>query len=446
MINYIKKIGLVCMGVCTMLVAIAQEKPAIPSVAAPEKPVVEAPKAGPKAYKDVITSKTVTSKGFFTVHRVEDKYYMEISPKLFGRDILMVNRVSKSSAESPKAFNGYAGDQIGESVIRFEMGPKNKVFLKNISYDVNPDSARPMYKSVMNSNLQPITLAFDIKAIASDSMGKGVVIDITDVITTDNEVFGFSGSSKSQFSAGAFQADKSYIESVRPYPTNIEITTVKTFTKSAGIPSLIPGSAPKAPSMATVTLEMNSSMLLLPEKPMKPRYQDDRVGYFGPRYTDYDANPQGGQNIQLISRWRLEPKPEDMAKYKRGELVEPLKPIIFYIDPTTPKQWVPYLIQGVNDWQVAFEQAGFKNAIMAKEAPTKEQDSTWSMEDARNSGIIYKPSAVENAYGPSTVDPRSGEIMESHIGWFHNVMKLLHAWSATQLWFICRCAGRKIAQ
>ena len=415
-----------------MLVAIAQEKPAIPSVAAPEKPVVEAPKAGPKAYKDVITSKTVTSKGFFTVHRVEDKYYMEISPKLFGRDILMVNRVSKSSAESPKAFNGYAGDQIGESVIRFEMGPKNKVFLKNISYDVNPDSARPMYKSVMNSNLQPITLAFDIKAIASDSMGKGVVIDITDVITTDNEVFGFSGSSKSQFSAGAFQADKSYIESVRPYPTNIEITTVKTFTKSAGIPSLIPGSAPKAPSMATVTLEMNSSMLLLPEKPMKPRYQDDRVGYFGPRYTDYDANPQGVKNIQLISRWRLEPKPEDMAKYKRGELVEPLKPIIFYIDPTTPKQWVPYLIQGVNDWQVAFEQAGFKNAIMAKEAPTKEQDSTWSMEDARNSGIIYKPSAVENAYGPSTVDPRSGEIMESHIGWFHNVMKLLHDWYMIQ--------------
>ncbi len=432
MITYIKKISFVWIVICPMLVAIGQDKPTMPPGTGPDKAVVETPKTGPKAYKDVITTKAITSKGFFTVHKVEDKYYLEISPKLFGRDILMVNRVSKSSVESPKAFGGYAGDQIGESVIRFESGPKNKVFLKNISYDVNPDSSGAMYKSVMNSNMQPITMAFDIRAIASDSMGKGVVIEITDMITGDNEVFGFSGSSKSQFRAGAFQADKSYIISVRPFPTNIEITTVKTFTKSSEVTFSAPGSTPRPPSTATVTLEMNSSMLLLPEKPMKARYQDDRVGYFGPRYTDYDANPQGVKSIQLISRWRLEPKPEDMAKYKSGQLVEPIKPIIFYIDPTTPKQWVPYLIQGVNDWQVAFEQAGFKNAIMAKEAPTKDQDSTWSMEDARNSGIIYKPSPVENAYGPSTVDPRSGEIMESHIGWFHNVMKLLHDWYMIQ--------------
>jgi len=135
----------------------------------------------------------------------------------------------------------------------------------------------------------------------------------------------------------------------------------------------------------------------------------------------------------LIARWRLEPKPEDMEKYKKGQLVEPIKPIVFYIDPTTPKKWVPFLIQGVNDWQTAFEAAGFKNAILAKNAPTKEEDSTWSMEDARNSGIIYKPSEVENAYGPSTVDPRSGEIIESHIGWFHNVMKLLHDWYFVQV-------------
>lgn len=432
MIDCVKKISLMWIVIFPMLMATAQDKPTIPQSSGADKIPVETPKAGPKAYKDVITSKAITSKGFFTVHKVEDKYYLEISPKLFGRDILMVNRVSKSSVESPKAFGGYAGDQIGESVIRFETGPKNKVFLKNISYDVNPDSSRPMYKSVMNSNMQPITLAFDIKAIASDSLGKGVVIEITDIIGSDNEVFSFSGSSKSQFRAGAFQADKSYIVSVRPFPTNIEITTVKTFTKSADITPFASVGAQRSASMATVTLEMNSSMLLLPEKPMKPRYRDNRVGYFGPRYTDYDANPQGVKNIQLISRWRLEPKPEDMAKYKSGQLVEPVKPIIFYIDPTTPKQWVPYLIQGVNDWQVAFEQAGFKNAIMAKEAPTKEQDSTWSMEDARNSGIIYKPSPVENAYGPSNVDPRSGEIMESHIGWFHNVMKLLHDWYMIQ--------------
>ncbi len=432
MINSTKKIGFVWLAICSGLMASSQNKPAIPPGSGTDKPAAETPKSAPKPYKDVITAKAITSKGFLTVHKVEEKYFLEISPSIFGRDILMVNRVSKASVESPKTFGGYAGDQIGGNVIRFEQGPNNKVFLKNISYNVNPDSSKPMYKSVMNSNIQPIALAFDVKAIASDSLGKGIVIEITDIINGDNEVFGFTGSGKSQFRVGAFQSDKSYIVSVRPYPKNIEITTVKTFVKSADVVTPIPGQPPRPVSMATVTLELNSSMVLLPAKPMKPRYEDKRVGYFGTSYTDYDANPQGVKDIDLIARWRLEPKPEDMAKYKSGQLVEPVKPIIFYIDPTTPKKWVPYLIQGVNDWQVAFEQAGFKNAIMAKEAPTREEDSTWSMEDARNSGIIYKPSPVENAYGPSTVDPRSGEIIESHIGWFHNVMKLLHDWYMIQ--------------
>jgi hypothetical protein len=388
-------------------------------------------KSEPKPYGEIITEKAKTSKGFLTVQKVEDKYYFEIPSQILGRDILVVNRVSQSSIESPKAFGGYAGDQIGESVIRFEMGPNNKIFIRNISYNVNPDSTKPMYRSVKNSNIQPIAMAFDIKAFVPDSLGGGTVIDITDNITPDNEIFGFAANAKTQFMVGAFQADKSYVETVNPYPINIEIKTVKTFLKSSG-PASAQSGPPAPPSQATVTLGMNSSLLLLPETPMKARYQDDRVGYFGTSYTDFDANPQGVKDINLIGRWRLEPKPEDMEKYKRGELVEPIKPIIFYIDPTTPEKWVPYLISGVNDWQVAFEQAGFKNAIFGKRPPTKEEDSTWSMEDARNSGVIYKPSSVENAYGPSTLDPRSGEIMESHIGWFHNVMKLLRDWYMIQ--------------
>jgi hypothetical protein len=392
-----------------------------------------APKPGPKPYKEVITDKAKTSKGLFTVHKVEDKYYFEIPPKLFGRDILVVNRVSKSSTETPKSFSGYAGDQIGENVIRFEKGPNNKVFLKNISYNVYPDSSKPMFKNVVNSNLQPIAMAFDIKTNASDSMGGGTVIDITDNITPDNEVFGFAGFAKSAFQVGSFQNDKSYIVSVKPFPTNIEIKTIKTFSKSSGgNPFGPPSPFPSVPSQATVTLEMNSSLLILPEKPMKPRYTDNRVGYFSTGYVDYDANPQGVENINMIARWRLEPKPEDMEKYKNGELVEPTKPIVFYIDPTTPKEWIPYLKQGVDDWQAAFEKAGFKNAIMAKDAPTKQQDSTWSLEDARNSAIVYKPSPVENASGPSVTDPRSGEIMESHINWYHNVMRLVHDWYMIQ--------------
>ena len=180
-------------------------------------------KSEPKPYEEVITEKAKTSKGFLTVQKVEDKYYFEIPSQMLGRDILVVNRVSQSSIESPKAFGGYAGDQIGESVIRFEKGPNNKIFIRNISYNVNPDSTKPMYRSVKNSNIQPIAMAFDIKAFVPDSLGGGTVIDITDNITPDNEIFGFAANAKSQFMVGAFQADKSYVETVNPYPINIEI-------------------------------------------------------------------------------------------------------------------------------------------------------------------------------------------------------------------------------
>lgn len=432
MTNCFTKVCLAIMATGSSLCLHAQDRPATAPANGAPPAAFSLPKAGPKPYKEVITDKAKTLKGLFTVHKVDERYFFEVPSKLLGRDILVVNRVSKSSVESPKEFGGYAGDQIAESVIRFEKGPNNKIFLKNISYSVNPsDSTKPMYRSVLNSNIQPIAVSFDIKANVPDSIGSGSVIDITDNITADNEIFGFAGSRyKSQFQAGVFQSDKSYIVSVRPYPQNIEITTVKTFSKSAGQP--LPGMMPSAPSQGTVTLEMNSSLVILPEKPMKARYEDKRVGYFSTGFTDFDANPQGVKEVNMIARWRLEPKPEDMEKYKRGELVEPAKPIIYYIDPSTPKKWVPYLIQGINDWQIAFEKAGFKNAIIGKEAPTKAQDSTWNLEDARNSAIIYKPSPVQNAYGPSTVDPRSGEIMESHIGWFHNVMQLLRNWYMIQ--------------
>jgi hypothetical protein len=220
------------------------------------------------------------------------------------------------------------------------------------------------------------------------------------------------------------------VEGVRSYPINIEITAVKTYSRSATPPTAGGGGGGggAATQGGNMTVEINSSLVLLPKTPMQPRYFDPRVGFFAMGYTDYDLNPQGVKSISMVKRWRLEPKEEDMEKYKRGELVEPKKPIIFYIDPATPAKWVPYLIQGVNDWQVAFEKAGFKNAIIAKRAPTKQEDSSWSLDDARNSAIVYKPSSVPNASGPSISDPRSGEIMESHINWYHNVMELLRDW------------------
>jgi hypothetical protein len=182
------------------------------------------------------------------------------------------------------------------------------------------------------------------------------------------------------------------------------------------------------PAASNYTVELNSSLVFLPEKPMRPRIMDERVGYFTATHRDFDADPQGVEMVSYATRWCLEPKPEDVVRYLKGELVEPQKPIVFYINPATPKKWVPYLIQGVNDWQKAFEQVGFKNAIYAREAPTKEEDSTWSLDDARHAAIIYRPSVISNAMGPSVTDPRSGEIIESHVFWYHNIMSLVHNW------------------
>ena len=392
-----------------------------------------APSKGPKPYKEVISSKAVTDDGLFKVHKVEDKYYFEIPESLFGREILVVNRISKAAAgmRAAGSFFGYGGDQIGQNVIRFEKGPNDKIFLRNISFaEYSKDSTSPMFTAVNNSNIQPIAASFDIKAFGKDS--SGAVIDITDYIAGDNDVLNFNGGLKSSLRLSSVQSDKSYVVGVNSYPINIEIKTVKTYAQGAAPATTGNFGGGGSRGGGNLTMELNSSLVLLPKEPMQARYYDPRVGYFSVRYTDFDANPQGVKNISVVKRWRLEPKPEDMEKYKRGELVEPQKPIIFYIDPATPKNWVPYLMQGVNDWQASFEKAGFKNAIMAKLAPTKAEDSTWSLDDARNSAIVYKPSDIANASGPSISDPRSGEIMESHINWYHNVMELIHDWYFVQ--------------
>ncbi len=380
---------------------------------------------GVRPYREIITDKAISKNGFFKVHKVEDKYYFEIPNDMLWRDILVVNRLSQTQAGT-----GYGGDQIGQNVVRFDKGPNNRIFLRTISYAVYAkDSTSPMFSSVANSNLQPISFSFDIKAFGKDSATS--VIEITDFVSGDNDVLFFSNAAKSQRRLGSLQSDKSYIVSVKPYPINIEIKAVKTYGRAPA--PAVPGGFGAVPQPSgNLTVEINSSMVLLPKVPMQARHFDARVGYFTVGFTDFDANPQGVRDIVLIKRWRLEPKDEDMEKYKKGELVEPKKPIIFFIDPATPKKWVPYLIQGVNDWQVAFEKAGFKNAILGKMAPTKEQDSTWSLEDARTSAIVYKPSDISNASGPSISDPRSGEIMESHINWYHNVMELIRNWYMIQ--------------
>jgi hypothetical protein len=361
-----------------------------------------------KAYQEVITAKAITQKGLFKVHKQDDRYYFEIPDSLLNRDILVVNRISKAPT-----LTGYGGDQIGENVIQFSKGPRNKVFIKRMIFVVRSDesAANNMYKAVENSNHQAIAAMFDIKTISPDS--SSVVIDVTDYVNGDNDILFFGYYARSGYGVESFQQDRSFITDIRSFSNNVEIKTVKTYIKLT----------------FPYTFELNSSIVLLPKVPMQPRYLDKRVGYFGRGYFNYNA--ERPVNIKfLATRWRLEPKPQDIEKYKRGELVEPAKPIVYYIDPATPKVWVPYLIQGVNDWQKAFEKAGFKNAIYALEAPAN--DSSWSIEDASHSVIVYKASDWLNASGPNVSDPRSGEVLESHINWYHNILQLVHDWYMVQ--------------
>ncbi|MVN23400.1 zinc-dependent metalloprotease [Mucilaginibacter arboris] len=430
--------ALLVVGCAAMLSAQTRPADSVRRTAFPTGFAGNVTRTQPKPYKTVITDKAITRRGLFKTHKVDDKYYFEIGDSLLNREILVVSRISRAGAEVREA-GGYAGDQIGSSVIRFEKGPSNRIFMRKISYRTySPDSTKAMYQAVQRSNIQAIAAAFNVAAYSPDA--KGSVIDVTDYINSDNDVFFFSSPmAKQRFRLGGLLADRSYIENIRSFSNNIEISTVKTYSLAAApspfgratTPTPVLGGAANAGS-GSETVELNTSLLVLPKVPMQARYFDPRVGYFTTGYTDFDINPQGIKEIQLIARWRLEPKPQDMARYKRGELVEPKKQIVYYIDPATPKKWQPYLIAGVNDWQKAFEKAGFKNAIVAKIAPTSKQDSTWSLDDANHSVIVYKPSETENASGPHISDRRSGEILETHINWFHNVQKLVHDWYMIQ--------------
>ena len=384
-------------------------------------------KTGPKTFAEFITKKAVSQKGVFTVHFQEDKYFFEIPDSLLGRELIAVTRYAKVVAGASK----YGGEQANEQTLVFEKGPGQKIFMRVVTLITWADSTQTIAKAVKNSNVDPIVAAFDIKAFGKDSTSS--IIEVTDFFKGDNQTVSLSSSAKRIFNLSSLASDRSFIESIKTYPTNIEVKTVKTFSASGGGPSPTGGlgapNIPAAQNAGAITLELNTSILLLPKIPMHKRLFDPRVGYFADNYTVYSDNQQKVENQTFTVRYKLEPKPEDLEKYKKGILVEPAKPIIYYIDPATPKKWVPALIEGVNAWNVAFEQAGWKNAIQGKQWPN---DSTMSLEDARFCVIRYFASDIENAYGPQIHDPRSGEILESHIGWYHNILKLQHDWYSMQ--------------
>lgn len=382
-----------------------------------------------EAFEKIIKSNSISSKGMISVHKVDDSYYLEIPDSLLGRQLIAVTRIAKAPLAGGIGKNSYyAGDQLQEKVIYFEKsGTANKIFIRGVSSMIrSADSTENgMFRSLLNSSVQPILASFAVKSY--HDLRESSLIDVTAAIMDDGGIFGMPGAFKTSFQISSIAPDRSFPKYIKAFTGNLEIRTVKTYFSSQ-------------PNADPQTFELNNSLVLLPKVPMIPRLHNPRVGYFSTQYVDFDTNPQGVDLTTMITRWRLEPKEEDKEKYFRGELVEPKKPITFYIDPATPKKWVKYLIQGVNDWQVAFESAGFKNAIFALEAPLN--DSTWSIEDASHSAIVYKPSSIANASGPHIHDPRSGEILEAHINWYHNVMSVIRKWYMIQAGAIDPRAGK----
>ena len=354
-----------------------------------------------------IVSEATKDEGLFNIYKKEEKYYFEIPDSLIGREMLMVTRVAKMSVSIPLTQH-----KLNEQVLRWDKKGKNFLLREN-SYINFANDSLPISEAVVNSNFEPILFKFKIEA-RNDSLNTSL-IDVTSLFNSDVKPLGYPQRSRKSRKISSLDTKLSYIESIKSYPKNIEARHVKTYRSSET-------------ESGTVSMEINNSMIILPKIPMKRRYFDERVGWFTNSQTDYGIDNQEAKTLKYLKRWRLEVKDEDIEKFEAGELVEPKKPIVYYIDPATPKKWRKYLKQGVEDWQVAFEAAGFKNAILAKDPPTKEEDPDWSPEDVRYSVIRYLASPILNANGPSTSDPRSGEIIESDINWYHNVMKLLRNW------------------
>jgi len=364
-----------------------------------------------KTYSEVITDKAVTDNGLFDVHKIDDKYYYEINDSLLGRDMLMVTRIVKMATELP--LNRH---KMSEQVLKWEKFDNN-ILLKQASYSKFANDSLPISIAVSNSNFEPIIASFDISVKNNDK--NSYVIDVTSLYKNDVKMFGFPQSTRKTYKISSLDSKLSFIESIRSFPLNIETKHIKTYKSSDS-------------RNGQISMVLNNSMVLLPKEPMRRRYFDERVGWFTSSQTDYGIDNQEAETVRYLDRWRLEVKDEDIEKFKSGELVEPKKPIVYYLDPATPKKWRKYLKDGIEDWNVAFEAAGFKNAVIVKYPPTKEEDPDWSPEDVRYSTVRYLASPSLNANGPHVSDPRSGEIIESDINWYHNVMKLLRNWYFVQ--------------
>lgn len=370
-----------------------------------------------KPFEEVISEEAVVDSGLFIVYKDADKYFFEIPFDMMEREILVVSRISGYVRNL--SFGGAGMASRPEQVIRWQRH-EEQLMMRSVSYSSVASEEDPVYQSVKNNNFEPVIMAFQILAYNQDSTA--YIIDPSALFTSDVPMIGpMSNDQRKDFGISSLDGKRSFIVRMKSFPENVEVRHVLTYKGSKLPDNAVTG---------TLSLEMNQSFIILPEVPMQPRYHDDRVGYFSVRQINYSLDEQKAASQRFITRWRLEPK--DWDAFNRGELVEPVKPIVYYVDPATPEKWRPYIKQGIEDWQVAFEKAGFKNAILAADPPSPEEDPDWSPEDVRYSVVRYITTEIQNAMGPHTHDPRSGEIIESDILWYHNVMNLLRNWYLVQ--------------
>ena len=364
-------------------------------------------------FEKIASESNLVSRGMFNVYAQDGKYYFEIPVSLLQRDMLVVNKLQRVPFELNDA-GVNRGTNYETQMIRFEWNKEEKKIRVRQSRPL-PESPEndAITRSVRDNFISPLIADFKLEACNADSTS--VIIQINDIYdgseTSINNVF-----DNINLGTSAVK-DLSRIMSIKAFPNNIVATSELTTKVREGM------------SAVNVTVEVSSSLVLLPEKPMMGRLDDPKVGYFTKDLLYFSDSQQKTEEKKYITRWRLEPKPENREAYLRGELVEPEKPIVFYIENSTPYRWRKYIKQGIEDWQVAFERAGFKNAIIAKELP---DSIAANADDINYSVVTYAASSKANAMGPSILDPRSGEILEADIMWWHNVISMVQEWITVQ--------------
>jgi hypothetical protein len=355
---------------------------------------------------DSLTQKMQKKAGLITSYHKENKIYFELSDSLLEKDLLMVTRFVKLPSNYQAYIN--AGSKTSQQLIHFKKKGK-RILLTQESFVNVAAEEDPISLSVKSNNFPPILAAFTIKNTEDDRF----LIDVSSYFNDDSPGFNIIRKSiKKEYSMGSNDSKRSFVDSVKNFPENIEIRHTLTYSLS---------NPPRGNYTNTMSFQVNHSIIALPETPMQVRYADKRVGWFNLKKYNYSSDALKSDDIKVIRRWRLEPS--DLDAYNRGELVEPIKPIVYYLDPATPLKWRPYFKKGIEDWAAVFEKAGFKNAILAKDPPSKEEDPNFSPEDIRYSTVRYVATTTRNATGPSVSDPRSGEIIESDIIWYHNHLR-----------------------